>query len=307
MTMGPAEENGRLSAADQRVLDALVECGFDPEALEAMPPDGQKRAQAVLSLFGLLRDYPVDDADPTLTHATLARIDRHEDERAARLTFQAVQAEGSAGRRAFPIRVPDFISVAAVLLIAAAVLFPVVGRVRQASIDARCADNMRALGTAFAQYAGDFDGAAPVAAAGFASFGWDGRHNLLNLKPLLQGGYCRQGHLNCPGHHDEFSGSYSYQCQDPGLPVYWNLGGLLVVLGDRNPLVDAAMIGQIMPALSISINHGGRGQNVLRNDGAVLWLRQPTIDSDNIWLPHGFATLREGARPVSARDAFLTH
>jgi hypothetical protein len=304
------EEAARLSEDDQRVLDALAAARFEPGAVQAMPPADRRRAEALMGAFGLLHDYPVEDADPALINAALARIDRHEDDRAARLSFEAARAAQSDERRAFRglrVRVPDFITVAAVLLLASAVLFPVVSRVRQASIDNGCADNMRLLGAAFSQYAGDYGGAVPVAQAGLGgALDWAGRHNILNIRPLLEYGYCQQGHLNCPGHHDEFSSSYSYQWQESGRPVLWNRG-VIAMLGDRNPILDAALLGRSLSPMSISINHGGRGQNVLRADGGVLWLAQPIIDRDNIWLPHGFTILREGARPTSTSDAFLAH
>ncbi len=121
-----------LSPDDQRVLDALVDAGFSTEGLEAPTPADRNRAAAAASLFELLEDYPVEDADDTLIHATLARIDRIEDGRAARMSFDNEAGETGPRRR---VRLPDFISVAAVILIGASVVWPITAHLREQSID----------------------------------------------------------------------------------------------------------------------------------------------------------------------------
>ncbi len=140
---------------------------------------------------------------------------------------------------------------------------------------------------------------------------WDKLRNVINLGPLVNGGYCEAGHLNCPGVGDRVhaDSSYSYQWQAPGLHPGWGAGSrTTLVLGDRNPIIDAYRAGRPARAMSISVNHGGRGQNALSNDGSSLWLVEPLIGRrDNIWLPAGLTTLRAGARPAAADDVFLAH
>lgn len=294
------DPQGELCPEDRRLLAELAETGFDPDTLAALTPAERERGQRLMGLMDLLRDYPVDDGDDTLMHATLARIDRFEEEQAARLSFDTRNEEIAPRRR---IRVPDFISVAAVVLIGFGVMVPTVNHVRQKSIDVRCADNLRYVGYAFSSYAGDNLGALPVARAG--AFG--SLPNILNLSPLYQGDYCQLDHIGCPGKHGDHA-SYSYQCQVPEVRMTWgNAPRAMVVLGDRNPLIDAFYSEQNKPPTSISINHGGRGQNVLRNDGHVNWLEQPVIaGGDNIWLPEGATEIRKGAAPNSLTDVFLT-
>jgi hypothetical protein len=303
----------RLSPADQRVLDALVQVGFEPgrlpEALNEVSVEDQRRAQTVVRLLRRLDDYPVEDAEPALLHATLARIDRHEDQLAARMRFD-VQEEvagarvAGAGRR---IRVPDFISVAAVLLIVAGVMWPVLEGVRQRSVESACANNMRRLGYAFDQYSSHNAGALPMMAGPLGT--WDTVKNILNLKPLIDQGYCDAGHLNCPGHRtvNQSSGepSYSYRLFTPRGAIRWNTGHVTLILGDLNPLIDAARSGLVAPPLSISVNHGGRGQNVLATDGQTIWLTEPRISGDNIWLPDHLDLLQPGAAPSNDMDVFL--
>ena len=79
------------------------------------------------------------------------------------------------------------------------------------------------------------------------------------------------------------------------------------ILGDRNPVIDAALAGERIPAISGSFNHGGRGQNILDSDGRAFWLERPVIRQDNIWLPHGQTQLHRGDRPQTVGDVFLAH
>jgi hypothetical protein len=296
-----------LSPRDQRLLDALIECNFDREALESLTPDEQRRVDSLVGLFELLEDYPVEDADEALVHATLARVDRHEEQAASRMTFSAAaEADELPARRR--LRMPDFISVAAVILIGASVVWPVGTHLHRQSIDNRCANNMRRMAVAFDQYAIDFGGAVPIARAGMFPTWNATRHNAVNLDPMLQGGYCDHGHLHCPGAKGLYGESYSNQWQVPGHRLIWGVDRVTVILGDRNPLIDAARSGKWMPALTISLNHGGRGQNILVTDGHTEWLEQPLYKrSDNIWLPPGVAFLQGEIEPTDPADVFLAH
>ena len=293
-----------LSAEDQQVLDMLMECGFDESALPPLSPQRRQRVEAVKSLFGLLSDYPVDDADDLLVDATLARIARTGAEARPIPISTARMEVARAERRRW--RLPDLVSIAAIVLILASIALPMMAYVRRQIVDEGCATNMRAIAHAFTQYSSDYDGRMPVAHAGIGH-GWD-FSNSLNLKPLIDHGYCEEGHFNCPGNHEHAAPSYSYQFQAPELTYVWGVTNLGVVLADRNPLVDAARALKAPPAPnSISINHGGRGQNALQGDGSVVFLIQPAVGRDNIWLPEGKRLLEEGAEPVSANDIFLVH
>ncbi len=299
------EPHSELSPDDQRLLDQLVEANFDPQAMEPLTPAERRRVSALVSLLGLLSDYPVDDADDTLVYATLARIDRREEERTARMTLGP---ETSGIRRSRRIHIPDFITVAAVMLIAASVLWPLMSHARRASIDEGCNNNLRALGYAFSTYAADYDGAVPVAMMMAGShLSWDTFRNVLNLAPLIDKDYCEQGHLDCPGNDIHHLTSYSYQWQLPSFRLTWDANPTMVVLGDRNPVIDAARRGTIVAPLTVSLNHSERGQNVLFSDGSTPWIEKPVVGRDNIWLPEGANSLRKGQNPKNANDVFLAH
>ena len=302
-----------LSPADQRIVDTLVDAGFDADAIESPSADDRRRANAVTSLFELLEDYPVEDGDDTLVHATLARIDRHENDRSARMTFASSTTEGGPRRR---LRLPDFISVAAVILIGASVVWPVATHMRQRSIDMRCDSHLRIVGQALGHYVGDWGGAMPTVRTGLFETWMPGAKNAINLNPLLDYDYCDASHLHCPGHEGMLGDSYSYQFQTAGRRPSWGAVRVTVLLGDRNPIIDAVVTGRFIQALSASINHGGRGQNVLSSDGSTQWLVQPVVGTrDNIWLPDRVdlpggirvTTLRPGDKLTDPADVFLAH
>lgn len=298
-----------LSNDDQRLLDRLIDNGFDRDALGALSDDESRRVETLMNLFGLMDDYPVEDADSSLIHATMLRIDREVDSERDRMRVESRPDDRR--RWAMPFRLPDLITVAAVLLIGTSIIVPVLGAMNRSSIDRGCANNLRAMGEAFHAYTTDFNGAMPTSRASIApDIGWEQVRNLLNLTPMFEGGYCEHKHCSCPGHqaHDEFGPSYSYQLPGSGQAVRWQTGPRTVILGDRNPLIDAARAGRFdVPPLSISINHRGRGQNVLQSDNAIEWLTEPTIGQDNIWLPDGFQRLEDGALPTRESDTFLAH
>ena len=293
----PSSHLPSLSPQDARLFDALVECGFDLDAL-ALTDDDRRRAQTLIRLFDLLHDYPVEDADPALIDATLARIDRHERHTAG--------AETRQGRWTFRVRMPDFVTLAAVVLIGASVLFPIMSGLRKESIKAACENNVRMLGWAFDAYAADNGSALPTAEAGLASTWSHHVRNVLNLNPLLEGGYCELGHLSCPGHRGQAGESYSYQWQPAGARIHWHTSPKSIILGDRNPVIDAMADGGPLMVNAASTNHPGRGQSVLSTDGEVFWLKEPVIGrGDNIWTPEG--GLRDGISGIRLGDVFLAN
>ena len=169
----------QLSPDDQRLLNALVDHGFEIDSMELSEGD-RARAESLCCLFGLLNDYPVEDGDATLVDATLALIDRAEHDRSVRMSLDPETGGGFGG---FRIRVPDFITVAAVLLIVASIALPMMRHLRHQSIDTACANNMRTLSYAFANYAADYDGRLPMAQAGVNGAWMRLFSNQINLAP----------------------------------------------------------------------------------------------------------------------------
>lgn len=289
------DPNNPLSPDDARLLDALVECNFDRNALEGLNASDRARVDALMATFGLLEDYPVADAEEVLVHATLARVWRARSRRTL---------EPASDRTGWRFRVPDVLSMAALVLIGVSVAWPILGAVRARSIDARCVANLRALGTGFSMYANEHEGRVPIAMAGFGS--GSAAAFWIDPVPVAQAGYCEHGHLNCPG-HDHGMG-YSRQVLPGHARVAWLTGPSRAVMGDRNPVIDARENAVFADPFTNSGNHRGRGQNVLMLDGSTPWLDKPLVDADdNIWLIRGRSSYEPGAVPESERDTFLAH
>lgn len=290
------DPNAPLSPDDARLLDALVECNFDPGVLEGLSASERSRVEALMAMFGLLEDYPVADAEDVVVHATLSRVRRA---RAPRRLDPVTEHTG------WRLRMPDLLSMAALVLIGVSVAWPILGAVRARSIDARCVANLRALGTGFSMYASEHDGQVPVAMAGFGS--GTSAAFWVDPVPLAKAGYCEHGHLNCPGH--EHGMGYSRQVIPGHTRMAWLTGGSSrAVLGDRNPVIDARETAVFADPFQNSGNHRGRGQNVLMLDGSTPWLDKPLVDADdNIWLIRGRSAHEPGAVPESERDIFLAH
>ncbi len=296
-----------LTPNDRRLLDAFIEARFDIDAMGTLTDAERERLESLSRLFDLLNDYPVEEADDTLIHATLAKIDRHDREAAEQMKFDPLAEEASHIFGGPRVPLIEILAIAAVILIAVGVGIPIMGQLRASSIDQSCANNMRTLAQAFNSYAQDYDNVMPTAMAGIGPASWDTVRNIVNLRPMVEYGYCEHDHLNCPGNHDHYGSSYSYQWQPPSKMLHWNNGPAIVILGDRNPLIDATITGNVVPSDSMSINHDGRGQNVLMSDGSIRWLIEPKIGHDNIWLPEGSLFLQAGQQPSGDRDAFLVH
>lgn len=294
-----------LSPDDQDVLDALVEAEFDIAAMEPLTDDQRRRARRLVQLLGLMDDYPLDDADEALVDAVMLRV-RHSPRTdvSAKISPDADVERVATNRTGRGrIRLPDFISVAAVLLIVASIALPTLNHMRQRSVDMSCENNMRLVGTGLAQYASDHNGAMPMMSAGFSMEGrW------INIAPLVSGGYCADGHVNCPGHHQPLQPSFSYQLLPNDARVVMRGGSDRALLGDRNPLIDAERVGHSLSPLTNSFNHSRRGQNILMADNSTRWLDVPIVEaSDNIWLPGRSTDLQQPPEDVNWDDLFLAH
>lgn len=301
-----------LSKDDQRLLDALIDCSFDPQRLDppldTLSEADHERVEKLLDLFGLLDDYPVDDPDDALVDATMLRISQSaasNRRQSARIDPDS-EVERVASQRGgiFRFRLPDFISVAAVLLIGASITIPTLNHVRQRSIDLACETNLRQLGAGAVSYARDHNGDLPVIPAGLGFSG-----NWMNIATLIDNGYCADGHANCPGHHEPLQPSLSFQLLPAGRVT--NIGdgdNRRALIADRNPLIDAIRVGRRISPQTNSLNHGRRGQNILMADNSIVWIPTPMFEGlDNIWLPEGVRDLSTVQPADIGDDLFFSH
>lgn len=328
-----------LSPADAAMLDRLVDAGFDLSRLAAssasgsssLSADDMARAQRLLAQCAMLDAYPTtavsamtrDDTE-TLIAATMARIARADDERAARMRLDSQPSDAASRRRSF--RWSDLIAVACIAILATTVIVPVMNWSRGRSLETNCANNLRLVAAGLDLYANDFE-SMPMR-AGFVPelASWTGYRNADNLRVLATTHYCTPGCLCCPGDADP-DGAYALQAPasvDSQRAPLWNQlrghGSRVALVADRNPLVDLERNGVKVASVALnSASHGGQGQNLLFTDGSVGFQMSPYLGdpssriADNIWLPFGDQLASLQRRPgtlkasgkASEMDVFL--
>jgi hypothetical protein len=279
-----------LSPDDQRVLDEFCASGFDEQALQRLAPGDRPRAERLVQLLGLMRDYPVEDGDETLVHATLAGIDRHESERAQRMTIDPMEAQELRARRLRRLPLPSLVTVAATILIGASIILPILHNLRQEQVDMKRLNNLRYVSVAVDNYAADYDGAIPTARAGLSGVA-DAFADTINLTPLIEQQYCQ---INEPEPEE-------YESSPAGR---WFGSNRVLFLGDRNPIIEALRRQHRLDRpLLITFGHDRGRRNILTAEGAILWLDQPTMQAEEppLWRPRGVLWLADDIHPRPPR------
>lgn len=341
----PIEE---LSTLDQDAIDAFVLAGYRAAKVPGALAD---RARVAENMGTLL--------EAGLASASVGRADRIQATLAAVQQSRMQLDPAELPRASRGIRWSDLISIAAVLLIGASVVWPLSASVRAKSQQAACGGNLASIAEALGLYAGNNREAMPVAPNGWGGWEaprdarwWSVGHagsNSANLFRLASLGYTKLGAMACAGNPDAVGDhpdsdpahqrsdwselhqvSYSFQIRvpDSGAEFAWRGDrGPAILLADRSPVVLRAVRNQVIYPMQNSPNHGGRGQNALKSDGSVVWLKTPIDTSDdprgnNIWLPSQIENLIRTAEaqinagqhmepikgrevPGSPRDPFL--
>ncbi len=308
----------RLIPDDEEAVDALV---LAEHRLSRVPGALRARAAQAERLGDLLTAgsaaSPSDRA--RLVEATMSRLD-------AGVTIPIERARVPARST----RLADVLSIAAMIAIASAVLWPMVSGVRTQGMLGACQDHLSKVAAALGGYAGDYRDQLPVATAGLPAGPWwdvgttPQRSNSANLYRLVRAGYARVGDLACAGNPGA-----AVVCRDPNAEDWGNLGEVsysyrimfgpsrvgwrdpsgVVVVSDRSPVVLRAVKGETIYPFENSPNHAGRGQQALFADGSARWLSTPVSvrrggAADNIWLPRGHeAALAEVQRQLRAQGA----
>lgn len=322
--IGAQKPSPWLSDASARELDAFVSAQWDEHERPAA-------GAALASLLGAGLPTPTEQERRDLVSRTMALVQGASRERQDAIPFRMKPEPITAGRGGGGFRWSDLISIAAMILVAASVGWPMLFGVKHETMESACASNLGRSAQAFTMYAGDHDGALPQAQASFLGGSWwnvgtrEQSHSA-NLYTLVSRGYATLGDLACPGNKsaavsrtdhnatdwrsaDEVS--YSYQLFGPGRPQ-WNRGAAFVVLSDKSPIIARAKRGEAFDADQSSPNHGGRGQHVLVSDGSVRFLTTswfgegPSGAQDNLWLPAETPRSLSGREmPANDRDAFV--
>lgn len=288
-----------LVPADEEAIDAWMLAGYDAARVPSALRDRARKHERIASL---LANAPAGDAS-SLVERTLMAVDRAESSKADRFRLAPDRI-----RRGPRVRLQDLVSVAAMLLIGAAVAIPILSNARAYARQTLCQANLGSTAVALASYAAANRDSLPVSTAGLGSGTWwnvgssSSPSNSANLFTLYRNGYVGLQDLACPGNPQaptdpaQTSGfdwrrleqvSYSYQITpNSGVPTIHD-NPSRVVLADRSPVILLAIRGQPIDPHAKSPNHTERGQHILRGDGSTEWLRSPVLEStgDNIWLP----------------------
>ena len=296
-----------LTPADEHAVDAFIESGFSVESVDS---EHQERAQRLDRIGAMLtsgiKANNVERED--LVISTLGTIQSKIDAEQAAMQFE--------NKRGFqlPARWADLVSVAAMLLLAASVIMPIMSGMRSSSQRQVCYNNMNETANAFGLYTGANRDMLPMATAGFGPTWLDvgsspERSNSSNLYTLIRNGFAGLDDLACPTNPDALTGqadpdawdwasieelSYSYRIMPRGgmrativeEPVR------VVLLADRSPVVLRVVRQQPIIPEQNTPNHQYSGQHMLMLDGSSQWSDSPVLDNrDNIWLPRPVETL----------------
>ncbi|MBL1216782.1 MAG: hypothetical protein D8M59_04725 [Planctomycetes bacterium] len=337
----------RLSQPDSKALDALIDAKFD---LAAVPEEHRVRAARIKGLLGLLDAYPAASMmaqarqDDGLCHRTMSFVRRHrrrEQERSqeALPALSLVSSSDSQDLNdptalrfpSFRLNVRDVIGLAASVVLLIGIFGPTMANARSHAIRQSCRGNMSGVALGLDAYASDYRDSLPIAHQIVDGNDWyHSLANSANLFLIARSGYTSLETLACPGNAcaitddayadenhnwpDLATSSFSFQnlLGSASRPL-WRLAAAVPLLSDRNPFEVA--LWQDAPPCAVNSNapcHGPDGQNILMSDGCVMWMTNPVINGDNIWLPQGMPVpqcgtvkLQGNELPTYAGDVML--
>ncbi len=280
-----------LSGEDAEALDAYVAAEFRSHKVAASL---RPRAERIDALVHLISKTPTAGTSGAgLVDSTMRRV--------------ASGAEGSLEpipiSRGSRFRLADLVSVAAVLLMGVAVMWPILSMVRGHQQKSECAANLGTIASAMGTYTGENRDVFPMATASYGGNWMDvgttpDRSNSSNLFTLAKAGYTALRNLACEGNPRAVTQappdakdwqslpevSYSYYIMFGNQRPTMGAGARTVILADKSPVIIRAANHEPIQPHENSPNHGGRGQYALFADGSTKWLTSPDMGDDNIWL-----------------------
>ncbi len=231
------------------------------------------------------------------------------------------QSAGRPGR----FRLTELIAAAAVIALMVSLAIPGVRNVRSNQLQTACKVNMAGFGEGILMYAEENDGSLPNVGPSPNS-NWLSDPNRRHLLPAVRHRLVLPKHLICPaadGTIDEKATMKNIEAflRRTDLP-FWavpNANGPVPKISirinvplaaDANPLFQEGRFrrganGTLTPN---SHTHGGKGQNILFNDGSTRFIKTPILDQndDNIWTANDIDEYQGTEAQQSATDAFLT-
>ena len=303
----------RLGDEDAAAVDRLLGDGLGSDAAP-----GDDRETAISDLLGLLDDYPTEPAPDELVHATLARVARAEQERSSRLSIQ-----NQIGTPRGPIRLPDFFAVAAALLFAVGIGWPLLQTLESNHQVAKSQNRLGAVGQAVAGFAGDSGGWLPFDESvmspgedGLFPCGIAGEHSR-HLHQLADQERLRHAHLFIGDADGDAKALVSYrvvfQRNDFRIDRY---GPAEALAGDPNPVIESLRRRQRAAHHADGATfHEGDGVVILLFDGSTPFLGSAIRmdgdgERDGIWVHDGYdpdLAAEQTLRPADLEDDVLSH
>lgn len=331
------------SETDFDVLDQLLEATShgDTNASRAIAQTqrGRRVSQWLDIIDHLPAEPPADDlVARTLSHIAVCGRRREVLAHIADHRPAAVAESDGVSIPAIAFRWSELIAVAAVLMIAVSLFWPMMAKTRSDAMRVACASNLQTAGIGLQNYAWDNGRVLPRYQTTLGSVWWnvgqpvqDGlvQSNSAHLYKLRRENYVSAATLNCPTNGEApqqlatsafdwpnpRAVSYSYQNQYTAEPVRVGRTGSMVILADKNPLftpqVDPATGANAVAfdaahGLDIPGNrHAKPGQQVLLIDGSSLWAQSNSINGDNFYTVRNVQTYRGTESPSIAGDSFV--
>ncbi len=328
-----------LGELDGQALDALLAARAGGAERGPVPAGLGERCEKVRELLALLDRDPAQDPPGDLTARTLEAIRAHEQRQ--RFTRQVQML--AEPRRTLGVAWHQLAAAAAVFIIGASLLIPVMDRQQADSRRIAGAANLGMAGQAMSSYAADNLGQMPRGNVrpGMVWLeigrpqsvnGQGARSNSAHLYKLIRLNYISAENLVCP--ENSFAGNaritpdqhdwidpqavpFSYQNQYTTRMLKLEESPTMAVLADRNPLYEFdVQDGQIVfnpstPKNAPSRAHRRSGQNILTADGIVTWRVRPVLDpfgsnaADNIWVANGIDFYTGNETTTDPHDSFL--
>lgn len=325
-----------LCEADGEALDAIMDARATGADVGPVPANCAQRAECLRGMLGLLELDQAPAPPDDLAVNTLERIRAQQQ----RQRFASQVQMLSEPRRTLGVAWHQVAAAAAVFIIGASLLMPVMERQRADSRRVAGAANLAMAGQAFNSYAADNLGKMPRGEVQPGSVWWDVgqtqaagqglRSNSAHLFLLIRQGYAKPKDLACPEnpfaydphltieHHDWRSPqavSFSYQNQYTAKALRLDDRPGMALLADRNPLFISRAQGISFdpntPQNAPSRAHRRPGQNILTADNNVTWHLRPMLEAnsfgqeDNIWTIVGVDFYTGTETPTDPADSFL--
>lgn len=305
----------------------------EQQRIEAQMPDLAQRQQIAARIQQTLNPLQADRLPPPPADLSARILNRvltaNRTLQLPRLSAVAATETGTARPNGTYMAMREIVGLAASILLFVGILVPGINSARLASQRAACTSNLQQIGSGYVIYRDDNGGAWPYAgpmpdgASWLAQSETPRQSNSRNPYLLIQGRYVQPRVFVDPGRSNDIPLDPAFIKEYSDFPDRRNLGYATSfvqrpwhaitmdvsqpLVADMNPLVDDPHARTTANPLGSRSHAPAIGQNVLRQDGSVIWSRTPHagMDGDDIYRIIGVQKYTGLERPRAESDAFL--